>query len=715
MNRRRGVSALPTLAVVAALAGLFALQSPTVEANTFHLACPDTIEEGEDAAMQVTFHGGGGITEWAVSWNTETGTAVEADYYPHNNTFQQSSAHEKRVGRMRMGIRTKEDDLVEEDETFVVEVNPSYSARDLSCTITIKDDDAPRVTDMAITSRPRDGVAYRIGEVVEIDVTFDHPVRTAGEPFVRLRFGPEGDPGDPDSWENDPTERIARYRSGSGADTLSFYYIVWEGDEDANGITIVSSGRNGMGEGAIKYLSEDLDVDAFHEYEGQSNISSTRQRVDGSPPQVAYVEIVSRPNDGATYRAGERIEVQVAFSHPVQVLGDPAVKLRLGRRGDSPADRTIIALPPGDLGLREAAYTEGAPHDTILDFEYVVQPADSDINGVTIVGSGATGLGEGAIAFQRFDYTDGRYAGISFPEELVPADHSYPRQDNLSGHLVDGRPYVTDVSMVSTPTDGTAYRTGETIKIRVTFNDPVQVPHSGAVYLGLELDGPDGPEYRDVRYVQVGRGKSATKLLFEYEVQEGDQDGDGVTILSSEDTGLSGVNTIAAPGGDSGEEIYAKISYAAQEDLAEHRIWTDESSPLPGLPSPPEEVDEPPAITSVRITSLPRRDDTYRTGEGIHIRVAFSEDVTVGGAPQLELDFDGEARMADYRRTDGSVVFFKYEITAGDTDADGVAINANVLSPNGGSIQDDGGNDADLAHDAVAADPGHKVAGHGGL
>ena len=266
--------------------------------------------------------------------------------------------------------------------------------------------------------------------------------------------------------------------------------------------------------------------------------------------------------------------VQVAFDNAVQVLGDPVVKLRLGLRGDSQVDRNILALPPGDLWLRKASYnTEGYPYDTILSFSYVVQPGDYDSNGLTIVGSSPNrlGLGEGTIAFEHLPYTDGRYADLTFPDETIWADHSYPRQDNLSGHMVDGRPYVTDVSVVSTPTDGTAYRTGDGIQVRVTFSDSV-VLRSEGVYLGLELDGPDGPEYRDARYVKVGRDKSSRDLLFEYTVQEGDQDSDGLTILSSKDTGLGGLHVILAPDGDSGEEIYANTSYAAQENLAEHRI-----------------------------------------------------------------------------------------------------------------------------------------------
>ena len=712
MNRRRGVSGLsvlPVLAVLAALAGLFALDPSPAYAD-YRLDCPSKISEGTRATAQLNWPPGFDRTAY---WTTYPESAGEDDYYPKDNRRQASSFHETSVGRMRIGMETKEDSLVEGNETF--RLGARGDGFSVSCTITIVDDDAPRVADVGIISSPEDGMAYRIGEVVEIDVTFDLPVKTVGEPFVKLRLGIEGDPSNPNNWQNDPNERTATYRRGSGTDTLSFYYVVWEGDEDANGITIVSSSRNGMGEGAIKYLSDELDVDASHEYEGQSNISSTRQRVDGRPPQVDSVEVVSRPDDGATYRAGERIEAQVAFSHPVQVLGDPTVKLRLGLRGDSPADRSILTLPPGDLWLREAAYTEGHPYDTILDFEYVVQPEDDDVNGLTIVGSSTTGLGEGTIAFQRFDYTDGRYADISFPDELVPADHTYPSQDNLSGQMVDGRPYVTDVSIVSRPADGTAYRIGDDIKVRLTFSEPVVVLRSPEVYVGLELDGPDGPEYRSARYEKLGTTRSSRALLFEYTVQEGDQDSNGVTILSSKDTGPGYRNVILPPAGDSGEEIYANMSYAAQEDLAGHAIWADESSTSPEHPGVQEDEDGPPIISSVRITSLPRADDTYGTGESIHVRVAFSEDVTVSGVPQLELDFDGAARQADYRRSDGSVVFFTYRIEVGDVDADGVAVNANKLRLNSGSIRDDAENAADLTHNAVAADSRHKVSGYGGL
>ncbi len=54
---------------------------------------------------------------------------------------------------------------------------------------------------------------------------------------------------------------------------------------------------------------------------------------------------------------------------------------------------------------------------------------------------------------------------------------------------------------------------------------------------------------------------------------------------------------------------------------------------------------------------------------------------------------------------------FSYTVVEGDLATDGVSIEANRLSLNGGTIKDGADNDAVLDHDVVAADSGHKVDG----
>ena len=123
-----------------------------------------------------------------------------------------------------------------------------------------------------------------------------------------------------------------------------------------------------------------------------------------------------------------------------------------------------------------------------------------------------------------------------------------------------------------------------------------------------------------------------------------------------------------------------------------------------------------PTISSIAIalTSDPGDEDTYGKGEAIEVTATFSKDVTVTVSPQLELDFEGTAKIADYSRTIGDEVVFNYTVVLDDSDADGIAISANKLTLNGGTIQDAAGNDATLTHSALSADADHFVKGAGG-
>ena len=123
-------------------------------------------------------------------------------------------------------------------------------------------------------------------------------------------------------------------------------------------------------------------------------------------------------------------------------------------------------------------------------------------------------------------------------------------------------------------------------------------------------------------------------------------------------------------------------------------------------------------VSSIAITSDTGDEDStwdddgvYGIGDTIEVTVTFSEDVTVTGSPQLELDVGGAAKAAEYKSTDGSKVVFGYTVAEGDSDTDGIAIGENKLTPNGGSIKDAEDNAANLTHDALAAQADHQVDG----
>jgi len=119
-----------------------------------------------------------------------------------------------------------------------------------------------------------------------------------------------------------------------------------------------------------------------------------------------------------------------------------------------------------------------------------------------------------------------------------------------------------------------------------------------------------------------------------------------------------------------------------------------------------------PTVASVAITSDPGSNQTYAAGEEIEVTVTFDETVEVTGTPQLRLKVGTRNRTACYVSGTGTVALvFAYEVADGDEDAGGVSIEAGRIALNGGTVEDEAENAAELAHEAVAADKGHQVDG----
>ena len=73
--------------------------------------------------------------------------------------------------------------------------------------------------------------------------------------------------------------------------------------------------------------------------------------------------------------------------------------------------------------------------------------------------------------------------------------------------------------------------------------------------------------------------------------------------------------------------------------------------------------------------------------------VTFSKSVAVTGSPQLTLNVAGEDRTAGYESVTGAAVVFSYTVAVGESDRNGVSIEANSLSLNvrndQGQVMDD--------------------------
>ena len=115
----------------------------------------------------------------------------------------------------------------------------------------------------------------------------------------------------------------------------------------------------------------------------------------------------------------------------------------------------------------------------------------------------------------------------------------------------------------------------------------------------------------------------------------------------------------------------------------------------------------PPTVSGVAFTST----GPYALGEAIEVTVTFSENVIVTGIPAIALTINGIPRAATYTSGSNSAnLVFTYTVLAGETDGNGVGINANALTtPGSSTIQNAAGTDAVLTHDGVAQNLTHRV------
>ena len=120
----------------------------------------------------------------------------------------------------------------------------------------------------------------------------------------------------------------------------------------------------------------------------------------------------------------------------------------------------------------------------------------------------------------------------------------------------------------------------------------------------------------------------------------------------------------------------------------------------------------PPEVSSLAVGSNPGSDRTYAAGDGIEVMVQFNETVEVEGTPQLRLRVGNRTRTAGYLRgTDTAALVFGYEVADGDEGTGGVSIEAGRIALNGGTIEDEAENTAELDHEALATQAGHQVDG----
>ena len=122
-----------------------------------------------------------------------------------------------------------------------------------------------------------------------------------------------------------------------------------------------------------------------------------------------------------------------------------------------------------------------------------------------------------------------------------------------------------------------------------------------------------------------------------------------------------------------------------------------------------------PRIAGVSISSEPPDGQAYAAGETVMVTVTFDTAVVVfrnGGNPTLNIRVGDDRRVALYESGSGTPnLVFGYTVKGTDADPDGISIRADSLQLGWAEIGLVAGLEAILGHEAVAADPKHRVAG----
>ena len=500
----------------------------------------------------------------------------------------------------------------------------------------------PVVSFVWFSSSPASGEYFRQGESIEVTVRFGEAVTVTGSPQVAVSVGSH--------------TRNATYSSSDRSATeLTFGYTVQGSDRDLDGVSIAANAISLNG-GTIRKTGTTTDAVLTH----TAVSASSRRKVDGktTAPVVSSISFFGSPAGGATYERGETIGVRVEFDRPVTVTGTPQVALAIG------GDTRAAAFSSIRLGVTAS-------------FAYTVQESDRDADGIAIAAN-ALGLAGGTIKAAADGTTD-----AVLTSDAVAADATR----KVDGSLVTA-PAVTGVSFAGSAPAGNTYRPGQTIQVEVRFSKPVTVTGSPVVDLTV------GSATRAAAFFSVS--SSGTTATFDYRVQDGDEDTDGVSIAA---------DAIRLDGG-----TIKGVAGVTDAVLTHAAVPADPSRKVGGSVQ-----GTAPVVSRLFFSSSPASGDTYQFGEAIRVTVVFDRPVTVTGSPQVGLTIGnatGPAVFSSSSRSDISSLSFEYLVQAADRDTDGISIAANALVLAGGTIQAAAGaEDANLAHVAVAADVNRKVDG----
>ena len=416
---------------------------------------------------------------------------------------------------------------------------------------------APVVTEVAITSSPRDRVAYRASEAVTTRLTTRDPVRVTGRPYIELNVN--------------SVRRRADYVGpiSTATSRLEFRYRVQSDDFDADGIGVY--GTIHLNGGSIRSAEDPRLTNLALQFEDLE--SQIDDKVDGRETPTGPTECTAEIGIGANWAftpdgldVGEKFRLLFVTSTGINGIsgsistynshvqnraanGHGAIRgysqgfRALASTGSTNA-RTNTCTRPTDISapiywLNGEKVADGSPANAYSDLYDGSWDSNEKRNEIgetrratsdTWTGTNANGTTSG------FPLGSGRLVTFGRPgasgSELSLGQLSEALGKTLYGlsqtFVVEAGTATTGISVISEPSLGDTYRRGERIEVEVTYG--VNVVVSGTPRIALAFATHDrGYLVRfDASYL---RGSGTNKLVFGINVNERMADEDGLIQL----------------------------------------------------------------------------------------------------------------------------------------------------------------------------------------
>ncbi len=532
--------------------------------------------------------------------------------------------------------------------------------------------DAVAPTVSSVTTAKADG-SYKVGEVIDVTVTYTKIVNVTGTPALALNSGGS-----------------ATYNSGTGTATLTFRYTVASSQDSSdlgysatNSLTVTGATiRDAANNDADNTLPATTVFTGAHAIVIDTTLPATPtftiatdNKVNNSEKAAITVAGTAEANalvsvtitdTAATAKVGSQQLTGGATSFSFNVDGTTATALIDGNLSVSvtatdaagnvsnvgnvtvPQDTVAPSTPTVTLtnpinNSNKTATTLTVTGETSASVSYSI----NDVDGATPAVTGTGTLTGGSLTVNNLDLSS--LSDQSITASVTVTDSA--GNANTAGSAVSTKdvvlPTLSSVSLASNNATTTLAKVGDTVTVTFTASETISTPTVTFTSGAAAVAGSVTPT-----------NTSGNIWTASYVTQTGDTTGAvAYSIAFSDSVGNAGVAVTSGTGS----------------------VTFDKTAPT---------------VSSVTSTDA---NGSYKAAHTTPITITFSESVTVTGTPQLQLSVGGATRYADYASGSGtSTLTFNYVVQSGDTTSDLDYTATTALTLNSGTIKDAAGNAATL-------------------